>query len=103
MEEKVLNFCTIFNLFFTFSLLSLDEELKIYQKDLVDRQRKGVSYDDAESWNFAVGFLYSLTVITTIGEELKMECIFVSILNYVYCAVNEAASQCKFVLPQPFS
>lgn len=41
-----------------------------YQGTLVERQRKGANYDETvDAWSFPVGFLYSLTVITTIGEH----------------------------------
>lgn len=47
----------------------LNKELKLYQREMVrfiERGYDGENY--ADKWSFAGAFLYSLTVITTIGK-----------------------------------
>lgn len=68
--RKFIHYTLIFKLTSSFFAVSSVEEMLLeYQGTLVERQRKGANYDETEdAWTFAVGFLYSLTVITTIGE-----------------------------------
>lgn len=47
--------------------LSVESEIKIFQARLIDRQRKG-SVEENE-WTLSSAFLFSLTVITTIGKH----------------------------------
>jgi hypothetical protein len=56
------------------SLNRVGAEIKIHQDNLVHTARKGFQGDiDSESpWTFAGSFLYSLTVITTIGRWINL-------------------------------
>lgn len=63
--------------------MAVDEHLKDFQTKVTDRQRKGV---DSE-WTFSGGFLYSLTVITTIGYGNKTPITDVGKITTIFYAI----------------
>jgi len=53
--------------------------LETYQKTVVSAIKNGYDGVEENKWTFAGAFLYSLTVITTIGEYLSLSLSFISI------------------------
>lgn len=58
------------------SFKSVESEIKAYQTKVIDRQRKGSDEDGDSQWSFAGAFLFSLTVITTIGERFRFQAFY---------------------------
>lgn len=51
--------------------MKVRDTLESYQKKVVMAIKNGYDGVDENKWTFAGAFLYSLTVITTIGESFR--------------------------------
>jgi len=66
--------------------------LESYQKTVVSAIKNGYDGVEENKWTFAGAFLYSLTVITTIGECLSLSPSVSLLSRYIHSANLSSAS-----------
>lgn len=84
--HKLWNITEKFNILYKENWTSMVmKELVLYQQQLVDAVKDGYgnTREDTPQWNFGASFLYSLSIITTIGKLLSRADMYSHTLQYM--------------------